>query len=273
MPSFDFEGIELYYEEHGSGEPLVILNGIFMSAASWQPFVPSFSATNRLLLLDLVDQGRSSKVGFEYTQEIQERAVVAFLDHLGIERASLCGISYGGEVAMRIAARHPERVNKLVLANTTAYTSHWLRDIGRSWEHAMASHDGHAFFATCIPIVYSPKFYETNDDWLAAREDMFLRVFTPETYDAFARLTRSAETHDERANLASITAPTLVLSWSLTTSPRWRISWNWSRVSPTPRTSPFWIRVMHPCMKSPPSSPLRSWASLTRKPKFRWCRC
>lgn len=212
MPSFDFEGIELYYEEHGSGEPLVILNGIFMSAASWQPFVPSFSATNRLLLLDLVDQGRSSKVGFEYTQEIQERAVVAFLDHLGIERASLCGISYGGEVAMRIAARHPERVNKLVLANTTAYTSHWLRDIGRSWEHAMASHDGHAFFATCIPIVYSPKFYETNDDWLAAREDMFLRVFTPETYDAFARLTRSAETHDERANLASITAPTLVLS-------------------------------------------------------------
>ncbi|MFV0430126.1 MAG: alpha/beta fold hydrolase [Arachnia sp.] len=212
MATVGFEGIELYYEDHGAGEPLLILNGIFMSAASWQPFIEAFSARNRMVLLDLVDQGRSGRVDHEYTQELQERAVIAVLDHLGVERAHLLGISYGGEVAMRLAARHPGRVDRLVLANTTAYTSAWLRDIGRSWEFAMASHDGHAFFATCIPVVYSPRFYEANHAWLAAREEMFCQVFTPATYDAFARLTRSAEHHDERERLAGIGAPTLVLS-------------------------------------------------------------
>ena len=212
MATFDFEGIQLNYEDHGSGAPLLILNGIFMSCASWAGFVATFSEHNRLLLLDLVDQGASAKVDHEYTQELQERAVLAFLDHLGLSQASICGVSYGGEVAIRVASRHPERLAKLILANTTAYTSRWLRDIGHSWEQAMDTHDGHVFFATCIPIVYSPGFYEANYAWLSAREDLFVTHFTPAVYDAFARLTRSAETHDERAQLAQITAPTLVIS-------------------------------------------------------------
>jgi pimeloyl-ACP methyl ester carboxylesterase len=212
MATFDFDGIQLNYEDHGSGTPLLILNGIFMSCASWAGFVDTFSKRNRLLLLDLVDQGASGKVDYEYTQELQERAVLAFLDHLGLPKVSICGVSYGGEVAMRFAASHPDRVEKLILANTTAYTSCWLRDIGHSWERAMSTHDGHVFFATCIPIVYSPKFYETNYSWLSAREDMFVEHFTASVYDAFARLTRSAENHDERARLGQITAPTLVVS-------------------------------------------------------------
>lgn len=212
MATIDVDGISIYYEDHGEGEPLLILNGIFMSCASWQAFVPAFSAHNRLLLLDLADQGASGKVPYEYTQELQERVVLALLDELGLTQVSICGLSYGGEVALRVAARHPERVHKLVLSNTTAYTSHWLRDIGRSWEYAMASHDGHQFFKTCIPVVYSPGFYEANHDWAAKREELFVAYFTPEVYDAFARLTRSAETHDERDNLANVTMPTMVIS-------------------------------------------------------------
>jgi len=212
VATFDVDGVPIYYEDHGSGEPLVVLNGIFMSCASWRAFVPAFSARNRLLLVDLVDQGASGKVDHEYTQELQERVVLALLDHVGLDRAHLCGISYGGEVALRLASRHPERVDKLVLANTTAWTSAWLRDIGRSWEHAMSTHDGHVFFRTCIPVVYSPGFYQANHDWISAREEFFVQTFTADVYDAFARLTRSAETHDEREGLARITAPTLVLS-------------------------------------------------------------
>ncbi|GHU67452.1 oxidoreductase [Clostridia bacterium] len=212
MAAFDFEGISIYYESHGEGEPLLILNGIFMSCVSWKGFVPVFSARGRLLLLDMADQGQSGKLDHEFTQELQERIVIAFLDHLGLNRVSICGISYGGEVAIRIAGRHPERVNKLVLSNTAAYTSPWLRDIGVSWEYAMNTHDGHVFFKTCIPIVYSPKFYEDNLEWARAREDLFVKYFAPEVYDAFARLTRSAMTHDERSRLPGITAETLVIS-------------------------------------------------------------
>jgi pimeloyl-ACP methyl ester carboxylesterase len=212
MATFDFEGTPIYYETYGEGEPLLILNGIFMSCVSWKEFVPAFSKYNRLLLLDLADQGQSGKLDHEYTQELQERVCIAFLDHLGLKAVSLCGISYGGEVALRVAGRHPERVQRLVLSNTAAYTSDWLRDIGHSWEYAMNSHDGHAFFKACIPVVYSPKFYEANYAWAQNREELFVKYFAPEVYDAFARLTRSAETHDERSRLPDITAPTMVIS-------------------------------------------------------------
>lgn len=212
MATFLFEGHEIYYEEHGSGDALVVLNGIFMSCASWQAFLPAFAARNRLVLVDMIDQGKSEKVNFEYTQEIQVRVVEALLAHLKLETVNLMGISYGGEVAMQFAIQNPAKVNRLVLSNTAPNTSAWLRDIGHSWEYAYQSYDGHQFFKTCIPIIYSPQFYEANYEWASAREEMFVRVFTPDVYDAFGRLTRSAEGHDVRDKLHGILAKTLVVS-------------------------------------------------------------
>lgn len=215
MAAFDFQGRSIYYESHGAGQPLVVLNGIFMSCASWDAFVPTLSAHCGLILLDLLDQGKSDKMDSEYTQALQVEVVLALLEHLGLDSVDLMGISYGGEVAMRLAAMYPARVRRLVLSNTAAYTSKWLKDIGHSWEYAFASHDGRQFFKTCIPIVYSPAFYERNYAWASAREELFARVFTPEVYDAFARLTRSAEGHDVRAQLGGVTARTLVISSEL----------------------------------------------------------
>lgn len=215
MPTFAFQGKNIYYESHGEGEPLVVLNGIFMSCASWAAFVPAFSKHCRLILIDLLDQGRSDKMDAEYTQSLQVEALLALLSHLKLESVRLAGISYGGEVAMRFAVEYPSRVSKLILSNTAAYTSKWLKDIGHSWEFAFQSHDGHQFFKTCIPIVYSPSFYEQNYAALSAREKLFCRVFTADVYDAFARLTRSAEGHDVREALGRITAKTLVISSEL----------------------------------------------------------
>ena len=212
MATFELEGKEIYYEDHGAGKPLLVLNGIFMSCASWEKFVPAFSAHCRLLLLDFYDQGRTAKRNADYSQSEQVALVHAFLRHMGISRCSIIGISYGGEIALQFASSFPEQVEKLILSNTCPNTSDWLRDIGHSWEFACNSHDGHQFFKTCIPIVYSPQFYTKNYAWASAREALFLRVFTPEIYDAFARLIRSAEAYDVRDKLGQITAETLVIS-------------------------------------------------------------
>jgi pimeloyl-ACP methyl ester carboxylesterase len=212
MATFSFQGLEVYFEDAGKGEPLLVLNGIFMTCASWSSFIPAFTAKNRLILMDFPDQGKSGKMDREYTLAAQADVVLALLGETRLESVNLMGISYGGEVAMKVAASHPERVKKLILSNTAACTSKWLRDIGRSWEYAFRSRDGHQFFRTCIPIVYSPQFYEKNYAWIAAREEWFVKFFTPEVYDAFGRLTRSAETHDERENLGRIAAPALVIS-------------------------------------------------------------
>lgn len=212
MATFTFEGRDMYFEDHGRGKPLIVLNGIFMSCASWAAFVPSFAPHCRLLLVDMLDQGRSARMDREYTQAAQVEAVLALMAHLSLEKASLMGISYGGEVALQLACAHPERVDRLILSNTTAYTSPWLKDIGHSWEYAFESHDGHQFFKTCIPIVYAPTFYEANYAWASAREELFVKAFDAAVYDAFGRLTRSAETHDVREGLCRITADTMVIS-------------------------------------------------------------
>lgn len=212
MATFLFGEHEIYYEDHGSGEPLLVMNGIFMSCASWAQFVPSFAPKCRLLLLDLLDQGKSAKTEREYTQALQVEVADALRRHLGLSRWSIAGISYGGEVALQYAAAFPQRVHKLILSNTGPNTSDWLRDIGHSWEYACASHDGHRFFKTCIPVVYSPQFYVKNYAWASAREELFVASFTPGVYDAFSRLIRSAETYDVREKLPLITAQTLVIS-------------------------------------------------------------
>ena len=146
MADFTFNGFHIHYEDIGSGEPLLLLNGIFMSCDSWLDFIAPLSNNNRLLLLDFVDQGKSGKASSDYDISMQADLLEAFLDELGLETVNLAGVSYGGQVAIIFAASRPGRVDKLFLANTCGYTSKWLLDVGKSWLYSFESHDHHQFF-------------------------------------------------------------------------------------------------------------------------------
>jgi len=212
---FDFNGRHVYFEQHGQGEPLLVLNGIFMSCASWAPFVPSLSRHHRLILVDMLDQGHSARMTDYYGQALQAEVVSALLQHLGYESCSILGISYGGQVAIRLALKNPAAFNRLILANTTAYVNPWLEDLGHAWSYAFASRDARQFFKTCMPLIYSPGFYAANIAWLHARENAFRERFTPEVYESFLRLLKSTEGLDLRESLWQVAVPTLVISADL----------------------------------------------------------
>ena len=134
MPTFEMDGRHIYYESYGQGTPLVLLNGIMMSCASWQPFIETLSANNRLLLVDFLDQGKSDKMtGQIYDHGIQVQVVRRLLEHLSLASACVAGISYGSEVALEFSVTYPEMTDRLVLLNATAATGWWLGDIGRAW--------------------------------------------------------------------------------------------------------------------------------------------
>ena len=82
---FDFRGKQIYFEVHGQGEPLLVLNGIFMNCASWAPLVPVLCRHHRLILVDLPDQGRSDRMPSAYGQALQAEVVSALLKHLGLD--------------------------------------------------------------------------------------------------------------------------------------------------------------------------------------------
>lgn len=201
-----------YYEIHGEGEQtLVILNGIMMSSASWQPFVHFLKKQMQVVLIDFFDQGKSDYLEGDYNQEVQVDLVHSLLEALDLKQVTLLGISYGGEVAMRYAVNKPSRLSKLILANTTAYTNQQLKAIGDSWVYAAKTHDGKQFFKATIPPIYSTGFYEARVEWLEAREKLFVTLFDEKWYDGFIRLVKSAESHDVRNRLHQINIPTLII--------------------------------------------------------------
>jgi len=107
---------ELHYHEAGEGPPLVLLHGSGPGVSGWANFgdnLPAFAASYRSLVLDLPGFGRSYATEQSPAVHAPD-AVIAFLDGLGIDRAAMLGNSLGGKIAALVAAKHPERVTRLV---------------------------------------------------------------------------------------------------------------------------------------------------------------
>ncbi|MBQ7407863.1 MAG: alpha/beta hydrolase [Clostridia bacterium] len=216
MAYFDFEGKKVYYEIHGEvGEPLVILNGIMMSTNSWKPFINDFSKNNVTILVDFLDQGRSERMTESYNHDIQVRLLNSLFDQLPYQKYAIMGISYGGEVAIQYAVKHPQRVRRLILANTCARTSDWLRKIGDGWNEVAKTYNGLAYYLTTIPVIYSTGFYEKQSAWMQNREGTLTEYFSnPQVLEALIRLTDSSRDYDYTDRLGEITCPTLIISGS-----------------------------------------------------------
>ncbi|MBN2299640.1 MAG: alpha/beta hydrolase [Acholeplasmataceae bacterium] len=214
MSILHYKGRNIFYEVNGEGKPILILNGIMMSTKSWEPFVNSFTANNQLIRVDFIDQGQSDKLeNSAYTLDLQVDILATLLKHLDIHQVNLVGISYGGEVATMFAIDHPSMVERLVLFNTTPYTSPWLAEIGHQWNAIGKTRDGFTYYKATIPAIYSPSYFESRLDWMKNREKLLIPIFSnPVFLDAMERLTNSAESYDVRENLDKITVPTLIIA-------------------------------------------------------------
>lgn len=213
MPFFTFQEKPIYYEDDGAGEPILFLNGIMMSTASWKTFIPALSKDNRFLRIDLLDMGQSARMNETYTQDIQVEVVKAFLDYLKISKINIMGISYGGEVAIKFALKYQDSLRRLMLFNTTSRTNEWLRDIGRGWNRVGAILDGEAYYDITIPVIYSSNFYVANYDWMEKRRQLLIPLFSSQDFQArMRRLVISAESLDEAKHIHQIEVPTLIVS-------------------------------------------------------------
>ncbi len=213
MPYFEYEGKKVYYETYGQGKPIVLLNGIMMSTASWNEFKDVFSANNQLVLVDFLDQGKSDKMGdTPYTQAIQVEVIKTLLDELKLKKANIIGISYGGEVALQFSVKYEDYVDRLVLFNTTGKTSNWLRDIGVGWNRS--ADDALNYYCTTIPYIYSPVFYGEKGDWMDGRKELLTKgAFNNKDFmGSMVRLTESADYYDVIDQLPKLKVQTLIVS-------------------------------------------------------------
>lgn len=119
MSYAEVNGLQMYYEVHGTGPPIVALHGGLLTIdLSFGDLLPSLAASRQVIAVELQGHGRTADIDREPLLENLASDVVTLLDQLGIERADLFGFSLGGLVSLTVAALHPERVGHLVLGST-----------------------------------------------------------------------------------------------------------------------------------------------------------
>jgi 3-oxoadipate enol-lactonase len=176
MPVIQANGIGIYYEWHGAdGAPVLVLNnGILMNAAaSWVPQTAAFGGRFRVLQYDCRGQGLSDHPAGPYSMGLHADDLAALFDALGVRRAHVLGISYGGEVAQAFALRHRDRVLSLVLADTVSEVGAELRLIVEGWKAAALSGDADLFYLVTAPWNFSPAFIARHEALMAAARERY----------------------------------------------------------------------------------------------------
>ncbi|HEY9287809.1 MAG TPA: alpha/beta hydrolase [Candidatus Dormibacteraeota bacterium] len=112
----EVNGINLYYEAHGSGRPLILLHGGLMSGETFGPVLPALAERHQVIVPDLQGHGRTADIDRPIDMRLMADDIAALIDHLGLDRPDLVGYSLGGGVALHTAAKYPAKVRRLVAA-------------------------------------------------------------------------------------------------------------------------------------------------------------
>jgi 3-oxoadipate enol-lactonase len=185
---------------------VVLSNSLGTTLEMWEPQAAVLARDRRVLRYDMRGHGRSPVPETPYTIADLGTDLVALLDRHGIERASLCGVSLGGMVSMWVAAHAPERVDRLVLCSTSA-----IMGPPESWTEraALVRREGMGSVAdTVVARWFTPGFTAARPDVVAAIRAQ-LAATPPEGY---AGCCEAIKDMDQRPDLPSISAPTLVVA-------------------------------------------------------------
>jgi len=121
----EVNGMPMYYEVSGEGEPLIVLLGAYMNIPAMGSIIPMLAKTHRVYALELQGHGRTPDIDRPITYPNLADDVAAFMDAVGLRKADVFGYSMGAAAGLQLAIRHPEKVNKLVAASVAYDVEGW----------------------------------------------------------------------------------------------------------------------------------------------------
>jgi pimeloyl-ACP methyl ester carboxylesterase len=124
-------GLKMYYEIRGQGEPVVLLHGAFMAISNnfhWAEWIGELSKTRKVIAIEMQGHGRTADTGRDFTYDNLADDVAALLDYLKIPSADILGYSLGGGVALNCAIRHPNKVRKVVSISAVFRLNGWTKE-------------------------------------------------------------------------------------------------------------------------------------------------
>lgn len=211
MPIIKANNLNIYYELHGHGEPLVLIAGLSKDSSGWFQQVDVFSQHFQVLLFDNRGVGRTEAPDVPYTTQMMAEDVIALMNELHIPSAHVLGHSLGGCIAQQIAIHYPQKVKRLVLLDTFAeplLLTRYILDLAAELQNKNIAIELRA--KVQLPWSFCANF-------LAKPENIALILSTiannpyPQKPHAFLHQITACKNHNTKNLLSQITAHTLVM--------------------------------------------------------------
>ena len=211
MPELAVNGIELYYEVHGSGRPLVLLSGLATDSQSWLGCIGVLKAEHQVITLDNRGCGRTIPHEIETSIPLMASDVIALLDYLQLQQADILGNSMGGFIALELAINYPERVGKLILEATASKNTVENHRLFIAWAESMhAGIDRREWYRETFKWLFHPKIFQ-NSKSLEAKLTYAAKYPYQQSVVAFENQLQAVSEFDVRDDLQKIQSPVLVL--------------------------------------------------------------
>ncbi len=213
MPQIKSNGINLYYEEHGSGEPLLLIMGFTVSSVGWHWNIPTFAQDFRTIAFDNRGVGRSDKPDVPYSMAMFADDTVGVLNALGVERAHIFGISMGGMIAQEFTLRYPQRVKTLTLGCTSCGGSNTVLSKDPDVLNMLgniASVDVQQAALAMTKVAVTRWFLQKRMNILLEFNQLSAQYPTPK--HGMVQQMQAIVAHDTYERLPQITVPTLVIT-------------------------------------------------------------
>ncbi|BAY08571.1 alpha/beta fold hydrolase [Calothrix sp. NIES-2098] len=210
MPRVHVNGIDLFYEIQGTGEPLLLISGFLCDRSYWSLVMPSLVKQYQVIRLDNRGVGRTSAPDSPYSIQQMATDTAALLEHIGIEKVNVVGHSMGGQIAQELALARPEKVQSLILLSSLAKGDPLFNSIIATWGELPGTIDQKLYQQVILPWIFSDAFYSIPE-MIDMIVDIAVKYPFPPTPHGIFHQSRAILGCDTRQRLKDIHCPTLVL--------------------------------------------------------------
>jgi 3-oxoadipate enol-lactonase len=209
MPKIQVNNIQIAFDDTGTGPPVILLHGFPFNRTLWNEQVSALSPTHRVITPDLRGFGASDVTDSPATMADMAHDVAALMDSLGIDQATIGGLSMGGYVVLAFYKLFPERVTALILADTRSQADSEEAKVTRAKQATEALSEGMAGIAnSMLPKLFTPASVANKPHVVQRVREMMM---TTKPAGAAAALMGMAVREDHTETLAQMNVPTLIL--------------------------------------------------------------
>jgi pimeloyl-ACP methyl ester carboxylesterase len=209
MCKLQVNDIEMYYEIHGEGEPLVLIEGLASDHNAWMPLVEELKEQFQCLVFDNRGMGQTDCPEIEYTSRMYADDTMRLMEATSFQQAHIVGLSMGASIAQELYLAYPGIVLSMMLVSGWARADNFFKELINHWIYLAENDDPIALWTDVLLWSFSPSmFNERPDDIQELKDDVMHAEISP---GAFVRQARSLITHDAFDRLRDVNVPTLIL--------------------------------------------------------------